>query len=47
MDGGAAILLTEPSGGWSTAARIEVLAGLQTLEGVPLLAPVGLRPELP
>lgn len=47
VEGGSVILLTEPGGGWGAAARIEVLAGLQTLAGTPLLAPLGLRTELP
>lgn len=47
VEGGSVILLTEPGSGWGAAARIEVLAGLQTLAGTPLLAPLGLRTELP
>ena len=47
MDGGAAILLTEPMEGWSPSQRIEVLGGLRDLEGTAALAPFALPVPVP
>ncbi len=47
VDGGAAILLTEPMEGWSPSQRIEVLGGLRDLEGTGALAPFALPVPVP
>ena len=47
VEGGAAILLTEPAEGWSTSQRVEVLGGLRDLEGTAALTPFALPVLVP